>query len=253
MYFWQMKVQELSTRAPNEFDKKETKEEFKQIKKKMAELQHILRAQKKYSILVVLQGLDASGKDGTVKNVFSKIPAFGISVSPFKAPTKKELAHDFLWRIHAETPERGQIKIFDRSYYEDVLVTRVLGITNDEQAKRRFQHINNFEALLKDNNTIVLKFFLHVSKERQLERLNERMQFEDKFYKHSDGDWETRKHWDEYMKYYNECIENTQENVPWHIVPVDQKWYKEYYIAKTVVEALEKLDLQYPPLETELR
>lgn len=246
-------ITKIDPNAPGNLEKDEIKKETKKLKERMAELQHIMRAQEKYSLLVVLQGLDASGKDGTVKNVFSKIPPFGISVATFKAPSKEELSHDFLWRIHQETPAKGQIKIFDRSHYEDVLVTRVLGLVDDAQAKRRFDMINNFEEILADNNTITLKFFLNVSKDRQEERLKERMAIKEKFYKHSDGDWETRKHWDKYMVYYNECIEHTQKVAPWHIVPVNQNWYKEYYITKTVVEALEKLDLLYPDLETELR
>ncbi len=166
-----MKLQDLSTEAPKKLNKGTIKEKTKVLKARMAELQHIMRAQKKYSLLIVLQGLDASGKDGTIKNVFSKIPAFGIRVAAFKAPTKEELSHDFLWRVHQETPQKGQIKVFDRSHYEDVLVTRVLGFTSDEDAQKRFEHINNFEALLEDNNTVVLKFFLNVSYDRQLERL----------------------------------------------------------------------------------
>ena len=248
-----MKLQDLSTEAPKKLNKGTIKEKTKVLKARMAELQHIMRAQKKYSLLVVLQGLDASGKDGTIKNVFSKIPAFGIRVAAFKAPTKEELSHDFLWRVHQETPQKGQIKVFDRSHYEDVLVTRVLGFTSDEDAQKRFEHINNFEALLEDNNTVVLKFFLNVSYDRQLERLKERMEIKEKFYKHSDNDWETREDWDKYMIYYNECIEKTQKSAPWYIVPVDQNWYKEYFIAKTVVEALEKMDLKYPELETEMK
>ncbi|MCB9257254.1 MAG: polyphosphate kinase [Chitinophagales bacterium] len=247
-----MKLSEISTWAPKGSNKNEIKELTKELKQRMASLQHKMRAQEKYSLLVVLQGMDASGKDGVVKNVFSKIPAFGISVASFKVPTKKELAHDFLWRIHQESPEKGQIKIFNRSHYEDVLVTRVLGFVDDAQAKKRFGLINNFEASLQDNKTIVLKFYLHLSKEVQEQRLKERMQERDKFYKHSDGDWETRKSWDQYMKYYQECIDHTQEAAPWHIIPVDDKWYKEYLIAKIVVETLEKLDLEYPDLVTEL-
>lgn len=247
-----MKLSEISTWAPKGSNRNEIKELTKELKVRMASLQHKMRAQEKYSLLIVLQGMDSSGKDGVVKNVFSKIPAFGISVASFKVPTKKELAHDFLWRIHQESPEKGQIKIFNRSHYEDVLVTRVLGYVDDAKAKKRFGLINNFEATLQDNKTIVLKFYLHLSKEVQEQRLKERMEERDKFYKHSDGDWETRKSWDQYMVYYQECIDNTQEAAPWHIIPVDDKWYKEYLIAKIVVETLEKLDLEYPDLVTEL-
>lgn len=245
-------ITKLSTQAPEHLDKDQIKEETKQLEDRLSELQHLLHAQAKYSVLVVLQGMDASGKDGVVKKVFNKIPAFGISVSSFKAPTKKELSHDFLWRVHQEAPEKGQIKIFNRSHYEDVLVTRVLGFTDDATAKKRFELINNFEEIIAHNNTIILKFCLNVSYEMQEERLKERMNVEHKFHKHSDGDWETRKEWDQYMKYYNECLTHTQKIAPWHIVPVDQNWYKEYYITKTIVEAMEKLPLSYPPLETTL-
>jgi len=241
---------QLSTRAPEHLKKDETQEETKKLKDSLSELQEKLLAQGKYSLLIVLQGMDASGKDGVVKNVFNKIPAFGLSVSSFKAPSKKELAHDFLWRVHQEVPAKGQIKIFNRSHYEDVLVTRVLGYTDDAAAQKRFEIINNFEEIIVHNKTIILKFCLNVSYKMQEERLRERMTVARKFYKHSDGDWETRKEWDQYMKYYNECIAHTQRVAPWHIVPVDQNWYKEYYITKTVVEALEKLPLTYPPLET---
>lgn len=245
-------LNQLSSDAPAHLDKDKIKKETKALKERMEELQHIMRAQEKYSLLVVLQGMDASGKDGTVKKVFSKIPAFGISVSSFKKPTEEELAHDFLWRVHQETPKKGQIKVFNRSHYEDVLVTRVLGFTDDETAKKRFELINNFEEIIAHNNTVILKFYLHVDYANQEERLKERMTIPHKFHKHSDGDWETRKDWEKYMQYYKECIEHTQKIAPWHIVPVNQNWYKEYYIAKTVVDALEQLPLAYPGLDTEL-
>lgn len=245
-----MDISKLSTRAPEGLDKDEIKAKTAELETRLSDLQHRLLAQAKYSVLIVLQGMDASGKDGVVKKVFNKIPIFGISVSAFKVPTKKELAHDFLWRVHQEAPEKGQIKIFNRSHYEDVLVTRVLGYTDDATAKKRFELINNFEEMIAQNKTIILKFCLNVSYEVQEERLKERMNVEHKFHKHSDGDWEARKDWDKYMQYYNEYIEHTQKAAPWHIVPVDQNWYKEYYITKTVVEALEKLPLAYPPLET---
>lgn len=247
-----MDIRKLATKAPKELDKDQIKEETEALEDRFADLQHKMRAQGKYSLLVVLQGMDASGKDGTVKKVFSKIPAFGINVESFKVPSKEELAHDFLWRVHQKAPEKGQITIFNRSHYEDVLVTRVLGYTDDETAKKRFDLINNFEEIIAHNHTIILKFFLNVSHEEQEERLKERMTVEHKFHKHSDGDWETRKDWERYMDYYNECLEHTQKAAPWHIIPVDQNWYKEYLITKTLVEALEKLPLAYPPLESEL-
>lgn len=247
-----MQIQELDTKAPSSEDEEKIKKETKELKNKIAELQHKMRAQEKFSLLIILQGMDASGKDGVVARVFSKIPAFGINVVSFKQPTKEELAHDFLWRVHQYTPQKGHITIFNRSHYEDVLVTRVLGLTDDETAKKRFKLINDFENIVQHNNTIILKFFLNISKEEQKEDLLERMNTPEKYFKHSDGDWETRAQWDLYMKYYNECIENTQQYTQWHIVPSDQNWYKDYVVAKTVVSALEKLPLEYPPLETEL-
>lgn len=247
-----MDIRKLSTVAPKELKKDDIKKETKELEERLAELQHLMRAQGKYSVLVVLQGMDASGKDGVVKKVFSKIPAFGINVASFKVPSKEELSHDFLWRVHQKAPQKGQITVFNRSHYEDVLVTRVLGYTDDATAKKRFELINNFEEIIAHNNTIILKFFLNVSHDMQKERLLERMTMKHKFHKHSDGDWETRKDWEKYMDYYNECLENTQKSAPWHIIPVDQNWYKEYLITKVVVEAMEKLPLSYPPLETEM-
>lgn len=247
-----MEVQKQNTKAPKEANKDQIKLQTKALKERMAELQHIMRAQEKYSLLVVLQGMDASGKDGIVKRVFSKIPAFGINVVSFKQPTKEELAHDFLWRVHQHVPQKGQITIFNRSHYEDVLVTRVLGLTDNKTAKERFELINNFENIIQHNNTIILKFFLNISKEEQKINLIERMQNAEKYFKHSDGDWESRANWDKYMQYYNECIKNTQQYAQWHIVPSDQNWYKDYTVAQTVVDILEKLPLKYPSLETTL-
>lgn len=242
----------IPTTPPKSVNKDLIKGETKKLKKEFAELQHIMAAQEKYSLLIVLQGLDAAGKDGTVKKVFSKIPAFGISISNFKVPSKKELAHDFLWRVHKETPEKGMVKVFNRSHYEDVLVTRALGFVSDEEAEKRFRIINNFEEIVQNNNTIILKFYLHISHEKQEERLRDRMQNPTKYYKHSDGDWAVRKQWNDYRQFYNECLSHTQETAPWHIIPVDKKWYRNYLICKTIVETLRELPLAYPPLETEL-
>lgn len=247
-----MELTKMNTSAPKHLEKEDIEKLSKDLEDRLADLQHKMYAQGKYSLLIILQGMDASGKDGVVVKVFNKIPAFGISVSSFKTPTKKELAHDFLWRVHQEMPEKGQIKIFNRSHYEDVLITRVMGWIDDETAKKRFNLINNFEEIVQHNHTIILKFFLHVSFEKQEERLKERMTNPTKFHKHSDGDWDNRPLWNQYMKCYEDCIEHTQKHAPWFIVPVDQNWYKEYFITKTIVETLEKLPLEYPPLETKM-
>ncbi len=247
-----MNIEKLSCDAPSSANKSEIKAINNQLQNEMAELQKIMRAQNKYSLLIVLQGMDASGKDGLVKDVFKKIPAFGIKVYSFKQPSKEELSHGFLWRIHKQTPKKGEISVFNRSHYEDVLVTRVLGYTSDDLAKKRFELINDFEKMLAQSNTIVLKFMLNVSKEKQKERLIERLTIPSKYYKHSDGDWETRKDWNKYMAYYNECIIATQKFAPWYIVPSNQNWYKTHIVSLKIVEAMRTLPLKYPPLNTSL-
>lgn len=250
--FKMKKLSEISTKPPLDYSKKAIKDEFEELQKRLADLQKMMYAQAKYSILVVLQGMDASGKDGLVEDVFAQVPAYGIALKAFKVPTKEELAHDFLWRIHKEMPAKGQIKIFNRSHYEDVLVTRVLGYVNDELAQKRFQQINHFEELVAQNDTIILKFFLHTSYQEQGERLEERMTNPEKYWKHSDTDWEMRKHWDKFMVYYQEVINKCSTPFEWHIIPSDENNYKEILVLRKIVETLEKLPLSFPPLVTEM-
>jgi len=218
------------------------------MQERLRELQYIMRAQEKHSLLVIFQGMDASGKDGAVKNIFKSISASDIEVKSWKAPSKEELAHDFLWRIHEHTPRKGMIQVFNRSHYEDILITRVHAWCDDVTAAKRIDAINNFEKLLIDHNTHVLKFYLHLSKEEQEVRLTERKTMRHKMWKHNDGDWEERKLWDVYMKYYEEAINKTAA-VPWHIIPTDENRYKEYLILKSLLQKLESLDLVYPNLE----
>jgi PPK2 family polyphosphate:nucleotide phosphotransferase len=241
-----MKLKNIDTRSPKELDKVTIKQETETLLEKMREQQKVLYAQRKYSLLVVLQGMDASGKDGVVNNVFSNLNLLGCDVSAFKAPSEEELSHDFLWRIHPHAPAKGIIRIFNRSHYEDVLVPRVEGWIDKKAVKRRFDHINHFEQLLQDQGTLVLKFYLHISKEKQLERLEERLTNPEKFWKHNDGDFTTREKWDQYREAYEDIFEHCSPDIPWHIIPSDHKWYKEYLIAKTVTEELEKLDLKFP-------
>ena len=239
-------LKDISTRSPKDRDKQTTKDETEKLKEKLEELQNLLYADANHAVLVILQGMDASGKDGAIKKVFSGLNPQGISVTSFKAPTKEELSHDFLWRIHAQAPAKGMIKIFNRSQYEDVLVTRVHGWCDDETAKKRFAAINQFEKLLKEhNNTTILKFYLHISPERQQERLTERMEDPAKGWKYNAQDFEEAKLWDRYMQMYEEVFEHCNE-IPWTIVPADHNWYKEYVIAKTVTETLSGLDMHYP-------
>lgn len=245
-------LNQLSTKPPQSYSKKEIKKEIKSLREKFLQLQTKMYAQGKHSLLIVLQGMDASGKDGLVKNAFKGIPAYGISVKSFKVPSKVELAHDFLWRVHKETPKKGAIKIFNRSHYEDVLVTRMLGFVDDGLAKKRFKIINNFEQIIMQNDTVILKFYLHTSKEEQEQRLRERMTNSEKYWKHNDGDWEMRKHWDAFRVYYQEVIDNCAEVADWNIIPADENRYKEVLVLRKIVDTLEKMNLKYPALKTEL-
>jgi|SRR5687768_12265388 len=244
-------LSEVSTKAPKEFDKKETKELFAKLLVELDGLQNLLYAEKKHSILIVLQGLDASGKDGAIRKVFGQMNPQGVRVQSFKAPTEEELAHDFLWRIHKHTPEKGMIQIFNRSHYEDVLVTRVHKWCDDAEAAKRFDAINDFEELLTlHNNTRILKFYLHISKEEQEDRLKERVNDPTKVWKYNAKDKTEAKHWDKYMEMYEEVFVNCSA-VPWVIVPADQNWYKEYIMAKTLVDTLKALNMSYPDLKKE--
>lgn len=244
-----MKLKNISTRAPKGFDKEKTKKETEKYVTEIGEMQKVLFAQSKYSVLVVLQGMDASGKDGALATVFGAVNPLGCSVKAWKAPSTEERAHDFLWRIHKESPERGMIKIFNRSHYEDVLVPVVEKWIDEKTTKQRYKHINAFENLLEDNNTLVLKFYLHVSKAEQHERLLERKTNPEKYWKHNDGDWETAKKFDKYQEAYNNLFDAC-DKPEWIIVPADQNWYKEYLIAKNIAESMRKLKLEYPKLVT---
>ena len=244
-----VKLAELSTRAPEDFDKKETKEKTAKILEELDELQNLLYASSKHALLIVLQGMDASGKDGVIRNVFGSLNPQGVTVRSFKVPTEEELSHDFLWRVHAAAPAKGTIGIFNRSHYEDVLVTRVHKWCGDELAHKRMQAINHFEELLtQHNNTVILKFYLHVSEEEQEERLLERTHDPRKQWKYNAKDKEEAKLRPEYYKFYEDCFEHCNK-VPWTIVPADQNWYKEYLIASTVRDALVELKMKYPELE----
>ena len=242
-----IKLSDYSTLPPEDADRDELEKETKDLVDRLGELQEILHAQAKYGVLVVFQGMDASGKDGAVRNVFEECHPKGLRSVSFKKPTDEEFAHDFLWRVHKETPPRGMIHIFNRSHYEDVLIQRVHKWIDEPHVPRRIESINAFERLLQyDANTVILKFYLHISYDQQKEELQERLDEHDKHYKHNPGDWEERKYWDEYMRCYEDVINRCE--VPWTIVPVDKRWYRNYVVAKKMVEELEKLDLEYPGL-----
>jgi PPK2 family polyphosphate:nucleotide phosphotransferase len=244
-----IKLNEADTRAPKELDKKDVKEKTVAILEELDVLQNLLYAENKHSILIVIQGMDGSGKDGVIRNVLGNMNPQGVIVTSFKVPTPEEAAHDFLWRIHQHTPQKGIIQVFNRSHYEDILVTRVHGWCDDKLAKKRMKAINDFEELLQEhNNTHILKFYLHVSPEEQHERLSERVKDPAKMWKYNEKDFEEAKRWNEYMQVYDDCFENCG-NPPWTIVPSDQNWYKEYIIAKQLRDLLEGLGMQYPGLK----
>ena len=239
-------LKDISTRAPKEFDKTETKEKLAKMLEEFSELQNLLFASNTYSLLVVIQGIDASGKDGAIRNVFSTTNPQGVDVTSFKVPTEEEFAHDFLWRIHKTVPQKGRIQIFNRSHYEDVLVTRVHGWCDDHTAFKRMKAINDFEELLeKHNNTRILKFYLHVSAEEQQLRLKERMHDPAKMWKYNEKDFVEAALYDKYHKVYEDCFEKC-DNIPWIIVLADQNWYKEYIMLKEILDTLKSLDMQYP-------
>ena len=245
----EIKLADISTRAPKDLDKKETKAKTGEILNALDELQNLLFAESKHSVLVVIQGMDGSGKDGVIRNVFTTMNPQGVNVKSYKAPTPEELSHDFLWRIHHCAPAKGMIQVFNRSHYEDILITRVHKWCDDKTAKKRMKAINDFEQLLPEhNNTHILKFYLHISPEEQHERLSERMKDPAKMWKYNENDFKEAKLRDIYMKMYEDCFNNCN-NPPWTIVPADQNWYKEFIIATQLFELLKGLNMQFPGLK----
>lgn len=239
----------LPTKAPKDWDKKETKEKTEALLAELSDLQNLLYAEGKHAILIVLQGMDASGKDGVIRNVFSRMNPQGVRVQSFKVPTEDDLAHDFLWRIHQHTPAKGMIQIFNRSHYEDVLVTRVHGWCDDATAQKRFDAINAFEQLLLlHNNTQILKFYLHTSAEEQQERLRERVEDPAKRWKYNAKDQQEAALRDKYLQMYEDVFEHCNA-LPWTVVPADQNWYKEYLVAKQLVDTLKSLQMKFPEAE----
>lgn len=241
----------IDTVPPKWTDKKDIKKETKELLGKIYEYQRTMYAQWKYSILLVFQWMDASWKDWAVREVFSWINPLGCNVAAFRWPTKEEIAHDFLWRIHQHTPEKWMIQIFNRSHYEDILVPTVEWYLDKKTIAKRYKHINNFEELLADNNTHVIKCYLHTSKDEQKKRLEERLHLPHKYWKHNDNDWDSRKKWDDYREVYHDIFKEC-DKPEWNIVPADKNRWKVYCIAKILVEEFEKMDLAWPKLETEI-
>ena len=230
------------------------KEETENNRQRLAELQTLLWAEKKHSLLIVLQAMDAGGKDGTVNHVFGAFNPQGASVVGFKVPTALESAHDFLWRVHAHTPPKGYISIFNRSHYEDVLSPRVHGLIGKREWKERYRQIRHFEQLLADNNTCILKFFLHISPEEQLERFAARLDDPQRNWKISESDYAERQYWNQYMAAYEDAISATSTaSAAWYVIPSNHKWYRNLAVSRVIVEALEELKMCYPKPQVDLR
>lgn len=244
-----VRLNKISTKAPKQFNKEKTKAKTALMLKELTALQNLLYAESKHSLLIVIQGMDASGKDGLIRDVFGVMNPQGVQVESFKAPTSKELSHDFLWRIHMHAPSKGMIQVFNRSHYEDILITRVHKWCDDALAIKRMKAINDFEEMLElHNHTHILKFYLHISPEEQNERLLERLEDKTKQWKYNEQDLEEAKLWGQYMRVYEDCL-NKCNKVPWHIIPSDQNWYKEYLIAQTILTTLKSLKMRFPGLK----
>lgn len=227
--------------------KKKGLKELAALNERLESLQELLYASKKHRMLIVLQAMDTAGKDSTIRHVFDGVNPQGVKVASFKKPTEEELSHDYLWRVHKHTPAKGEISIFNRSHYEDVLVVRVRNIVKRSVWQKRFKHINAFEEMLADEGVTVLKFFLHISKEEQRERLQERIDIKEKRWKFAHGDLEERKLWSTYQKAYGDMMSKTsQKHAPWYVIPGDSKWYRNLVISKILVKKLESFKMKYP-------
>lgn len=234
-------------------DKAEGKDELLKLNARLEELQELLYAEHKHKILIVLQAMDSGGKDGTIRHVFDGVNPQGVKVASFKVPTPKELDHDYLWRIHQHTPGRGEIVIFNRSHYEDVLVVRVHNLVPKSVWRRRFNHIKNFESMLADEGTTILKFYLHINQEEQKLRFQSRLDTPHKQWKFNPGDLKERKLWDQYMEAYEDVLSKTSTaKAPWYIIPANRKWYRNLVISQIIIETLEGLKMKYPEPEEDL-
>lgn len=244
-----VKLSALPTDDPCGYrDEHEADEDQEKAVKRIAKLQYKLWAEDRRALLVVLQAMDTAGKDGTIRHVFSGVNPQGVRVTAFKQPSVAELDHDFLWRIHMAVPAKGEIGVFNRSHYEDVLVVRVHNLVPPEVWSKRYDIINTFERLLNEGRTTILKFYLHISKEEQLRRLFKRLDDPEKNWKVQPGDFEERKLWDQYMEAYEDALSKCSTPWgPWHVIPSDHKWVRNALVARIVAETLERMDPRLPP------
>lgn len=229
-------------------DKEEGKIELGRLNEQLEQLQELLYAQGKHRVLVLIQAMDAGGKDGTVRHVFEGVNPTGVRVASFKRPTSVELAHDYLWRVHPHVPGDGELVIFNRSHYEDILVVRVAELVEEDRWKKRFRHIAEFEQMLADEGTTIIKLFLHISKDEQKERLQERLDRPEKNWKFEAGDLGPRSQWDDYQRAFEDVLEKTStDDAPWYVIPADRKWYRNIAVSEIVIQTLERLDMAFPP------
>jgi len=239
-------LQNLPSSPPEGADRKEIEKKTKKLQKRLFQLQNLLFAEGKYALLVVLQGMDTSGKDGTVRHVFSCMNPMGVQVKSFKAPTEEEKKHDFLWRVYPKIPAKGMIHVFNRSHYEDILVPTVHKSLDMERIDRRYQVINDFENHLKINGTTILKIFLHISHQEQKARIEKRLNDPEKRWKYDISDTQESKKWDQYQAVYQRLFNECNQPFPWIAIPSDKKWYRNYLIADLLVKTLESFEMKYP-------
>ncbi len=248
-----LKLSSISTDDASHLDREKIEAQTQATGEKLTGLQDRLYAEGKQSLLVVLQARDAGGKDGTVKHVFEPINPQGVVVTSFKVPTEEDLKHDFLWRIHPYTPAAGMIAVFNRSYYEDVLVTRVHHLIDDAQAERRLKDIRHFETLLQGRGTRILKLYLHISPGEQRQRLQDRLDDPSKHWKFNPSDLKERALWDDYTRAFEAALSATStDDAPWYVIPADHKWYRNHVISSLLLETLEDMNPQYPDSEYDL-
>jgi PPK2 family polyphosphate:nucleotide phosphotransferase len=243
----QVDLAKRPTREDGDHEKNAARAEFERLHERLVELEELMYAGHRHSLLVVLQGMDTSGKDSTIRSVFSGIGPAGVRVVSFKAPSTLEREHDYLWRVHHHTPRVGQLTIFNRSHYEDVLIVRVNNLVPERRWKERYDHINAFERMLADEGTTIVKLFLHISKDFQKERLQRRLDNPAKHWKFDPGDLPVRERWDDYQKAYQVALSRCSTDVaPWYVIPAERRWFRNLLIARILVETLEGLDMKYP-------
>jgi PPK2 family polyphosphate:nucleotide phosphotransferase len=244
-----LSLADRKTRSRGEFkDRSEAMRAVETNRATLHRLQEVLYAQGRYAVLIVFQAMDGGGKDGAIEHVFHGVNPQGCRVASFKVPTPAERAHDYMWRYHLETPNRGMIGIFNRSHYESVLVERVKGIVEEDVWAQRYEQINQFEAMLASEGTIILKFFLHISRDEQRRRLQARLDDPEKRWKFNPGDLQERARWDKYMEAYEDALQRcSKRHAPWYVIPSDRKWFRNWAVSDLLVRTLDRLDLRYPP------